>query len=112
MNLNGNVVSQAPSGGLGGLVDISSPSDILISPAGGEPGILRLDPQELSTFGADSLLVGGFRQSNSDGSLIIVTTGNVVVDNYGSPLTGPDLILVANNSVIVNPRSDIEQAGS
>jgi filamentous hemagglutinin len=111
MNLNGKVVSQAPGGGLGGLVDISSPSDILISPTGDELGILRLDPQELSTFGADSLLVGGFRQSNSDGSFITVTTGNVVVDNYGSPLTGPDLILVANNSVIVNPRSVIEQDG-
>jgi filamentous hemagglutinin family protein len=112
MNLNGKVTSQAPAGGLGGLVDISSPSDILISPEDGGPGVLTLDPHELSTFGADSLLVGGFRQSNSDGSLVTVTTGNVTVDNYGSPLTGPDLILVANNSIAIDPRSEIDQEGT
>src|SRR5262249_36209751 len=96
----------------GGLVDISSPSDILISPKEGEPGVLRLDPHELSTFGADSLLIGGFRQSNSDGSLVTVTTGNVEGDNFGSPLTGADIILVANSSVMIDPRSEMDQAGT
>ena len=112
MDIQGTVTSQAPVGAMGGLVDISSPADILIAPSGGGPGILRLDPHELSTFGADSLLIGGFRQSSSDGSLVTVTTPNITVDNFGSPLTGPDLILVANQTLTLNPRSDIEQVGA
>ena len=72
-------------GGLGGLVDISSPTNILIAPFSGVPGVLQLDPRDLSTFGADSLLIGGFRQSNSDGAMVTVTTPNIAVDISGSP---------------------------
>jgi hypothetical protein len=112
MNIEGTVTSQAPTGGMGGLVDISSPSNILIASFGGIPGVLRLDPRELSTFGADSLLIGGFRQSNSDGAMVTVTTPSIAVDNSGSPLTGPDLILVASQTLTLAAGADVEQQGT
>ena len=101
LSISGSVLSQAPKGGLGSLVDISSPVDILISGAGasGSPGELVLDASSLTDFGADSLLIGGYRQIGSSGTSVIVTTTNLTVDNSGSPLTGPDVILAANNSL-------------
>ena len=112
MKIEGRVTSEAPTGGLGGLVDISSPTNILIAPFSGVPGVLQLDPRDLSTFGADSLLIGGFRQSNSEGAMVTVTTPNIAVDNPGSPLTGPDLILVASQSLTLAAGADLEQEGS
>jgi len=114
MTLRGTVKSQAPIGGQGGLVDISSPSDILISGSGtvSKPGTLVLDASELSAFGAESLLIGGIRHFGSDGISVSVQTGNLSVDNAGSPLTGPDIILVANRALTLAAGADVESSGS
>jgi filamentous hemagglutinin len=110
MSILGTLQSQAPNNGRGGLVDISSPLDILIAGAGAaaDPGVLVLDASALSAFGAESLLIGGSR----NGSNVTVTTNNLKIDNAGSPLTAPDLIFVANDNLIVAAYSDIEATGS
>ena len=113
MILQGSVSSQAPKGGLGGMVDIGSPSDIYIeaSDKSGPVGSLTLDAATLSSFGADSLLIGGFRQTGSTGTVVTVTSNNVTVDNAGSPLSGPDVILVSNQNLTLAAGADIEQVG-
>jgi hypothetical protein len=113
MSILGSLTSQAPTGGRGGLVDISSPVDILIAGPGvsAMPGELMLDASALSAFGAESLLIGGIRQTTAGGTTVSVTTNNITVDNAGAPLTGPDVILVANKNLSVADGSDIEQAG-
>lgn len=113
MALNGQVQAQASVGGQGGLVDISSPEDILIagSDAPTQPGVLVLDASELSSFDAESLLIGGVRQTDASGTKVTVQTDSVTVDNSGSPLTGPDIILVANNQLTLAPGAEIEASG-
>ncbi len=114
MSIFGSLTSQAPTGGRGGLVDISSPVDILLAGPGvsGTPNELVLDASAISAFGAESLLIGGIRHTTADGTAVTVTTNNIMVDNAGAPLTGPDIILVANQNLTLAPNSDIEQHGS
>jgi filamentous hemagglutinin family protein len=110
----GTVNAGAPAGGRGGLVDISSPADILIAGAGvsGGSGVLTLESSVLSAFGAESLLIGGTRQTGPNGVTVAVTTNNITVDNAGSPLSGSDIILVANNSLTVAAGAQITGAGT
>jgi len=115
LTVAGALQAQSVSGGLGGLVDISSPANIVISgPAGSgvnPPGALVLNAAELSSFGAASLLIGGTRDIAADGASITVSTDSITVDNAGAPLTGADIILVSNGSITVDPNSEIESSG-
>ncbi len=116
MSIQGTLEAQAPTGGLGGLVDIDSPVDILIAGANtvvpnGFNGMV-LDSSELSSFGAESLLIGGVRQTGANGTAVQVTTNKITVDNSGSPLTGSDVILAANQSLTLDSGAVIEQGGA
>ncbi len=112
--IQGTVLSQAPAGGLGGLVDISSPNDILIASANipGRANELVLNATELSSFNAASLLIGGLRTIGSNGTEVSVTTNSITVDNAGSPLSGEDVILVAKKSLVVDAGSEVEGSGA
>ena len=114
LTLRGTVNAQAPSGGRGGLVDISSPVGIFIGGSGadGGSGVLTLDASVLSAFGAESLLIGGVRQTGANGVMVAVNTNNVTVSNAGTPLSGTDVILVANKSLTIAPGSEISASGS
>ena len=113
MSLNGKVMAAAGVGGLAGLVEISSPEDILIAGSGApnQTGVLVLDASELNSFNA-SLLIGGVQQTDATGTRVTVQTGNITVDNSGTPLTGPDIILVANHQLTLAPGADIEASGA
>ncbi len=114
ISIRGNVLAQAPTGGRGGLVDINSPSDIFIAGANsvGPLGSLVLDAAQLSAFSAESLLIGGLRETTTEGTVVSVSTGSVVVNNAGSPLTGSGIILVANDNITLAPGSVIEASGT
>src|SRR6202011_2601727 len=70
------------------------------------------DASALSAFGAESLLIGGIRTTTANGTSVTVTTNNIAVDNMGTPLTGPDLILVANKNLTLVNGADVEQSGT
>lgn len=117
--LNGSVLARSLSGGRGGRVDISSVQDIIIASAdlisqlgGGLPNTLLLDSAQLSAFGAESLLIGGVRSVGANGTNVAVKTGNILVSNEGSPLTGSEIILAANNTLTVADNAVIKQTGS
>jgi len=114
MNVAGSVLSEAPVGAKGGEIDISSPTDILITRPGGSAhgDMLVLDASQLSAFHADSLLIGGLRESTDKGTNVAVTTGNITVDNSSAPLSGKEIILVANNKLTISSGAEIEQKGS
>jgi filamentous hemagglutinin len=117
LTIDGSVLSQVPSGGQGSLVDIASPSNILI--AGTDADLsqvpdttLVLSSSGLSAFGADSLLIGGYRgQNTATGTSVTVTTGDLTVDNAGdgNALTGPDVILVSNDDLTLDANAQVEQ---
>ena len=113
MALNGKVMADAGSGGVAGLVEISSPEDILIAGSGvpNQSGVLVLNASELSSFNA-SLLIGGVQQTDAAGATVAVQTGNILVDNSGTPLTGPDITLVANHQLTLASGADIETSGA
>lgn len=112
MTLQGGIVAQAPTGGRGGLVDIDSASDIVITGTNtsAPAGTLALSAAELSSFGAESLLVGGVRTTDTTGTTVNVLTRNLTVDNSGSALKGTDVILAATNSLKLANGADVEGA--
>ncbi|MFD0895618.1 filamentous hemagglutinin family protein [Luteolibacter ambystomatis] len=114
MAIGGQVFSAAGTGFRGGLIDISSPVDIVIAGAGAPAasGVLTLDASLLSSFGAESLLIGGYRQTTSEGTKVTVTTTNLTVDNAGSPLTGTEIILASKGSLKIDDGATIQQTGT
>ncbi|RBP43623.1 filamentous hemagglutinin family protein [Roseimicrobium gellanilyticum] len=114
MRLDGNVNARAGHGGRGGLIDISSVLDILIndSGTGGGSGVLTLSASKLSSFGAESLLIGGFRTFGEAGTTVTVRSGNLTLDNPGGALSGPEIILAANKNLTLAPGSSVVQSGS
>ena len=114
--LQGSVAAQPADGGLGGVVDISGSSseNIVINDtgAGSAADTLYLSSTALSDFGSGSLLIGGTRSVGTSGVLVDVTAPSLTVDNAGDPLTGSDVILVANQSLTVANGSEIEAVGA
>ncbi len=115
MSVEGSLESQAGSGGSGGLVDINSPSNIVITGAGSSssaPNTLTLNASELSSFGAASLLIGGSRDlTGGDSATVTVSTDSITVDNGSEALEGADIILVSNDSITVDQGAVIESFG-
>ncbi|HWB06513.1 MAG TPA: filamentous hemagglutinin family protein [Verrucomicrobiales bacterium] len=110
----GTLAASAATGARGGMVDISSPLDILIDGpnAPSTPGTLTLNSADLSAFKAQSLLIGGFRQTGPEGTQVTVTTDSITVDNAGSPLAGDDIILASSGSLTLAPDAEIAQSGN
>jgi filamentous hemagglutinin len=115
LKIAGSLAAKTPAGGRGSLVDINTSVDILIANQAtaqttysGFSGLV-LDPTGLSDFGADSLLIGGVRSTTTTGTTVTVATNNLTVDNAGNALTGPDVILVANTALKLQPGADVEQ---
>lgn len=114
MSLLGNVDSASITGGRGSSIDISTPGDIVVTNggAGENPGAVTLNAKALNRFGAESLLIGGKRVDGADGTTVVVQSGNVMVDNAGSPLRAPDLTLVAKDTLTLAAGSEIRSTGS
>jgi filamentous hemagglutinin family protein len=114
MVLQGDVLSPSLTGGRGSLVDINSPVDILINRTGtgGPEGTLVLSAGQLNRFKAESLLVGGRREFGVDGVRVAVNTGNLTLDNAGTPLAGTDIILVAKGELTLAEGAEIRGTNS
>ena len=108
LTLNGTLRTGAPSGGLGAEVDISS-ADILVAPgtSPAQPGQLLLTPASLDALGASTLLLGGL--SNNDA---ITTTAQSVEIAAGANLSAPQVLLTAQNQVIVDGGATITATGT
>ena len=93
-------------------VDISS-NQIAISgdkSIVGASGYLTLLDTKLNGMGAESLLIGGQRSSVAEGTKLDVTATNVELIG-GATLKGSDLILAANDKVLVDSGASITAAG-
>ncbi|MBV9064090.1 MAG: hypothetical protein JOY77_14355, partial [Alphaproteobacteria bacterium] len=88
-------------GGRGSEVDISGESFDIVSslPGGGGDGsTIYLTADSLTNLNAASLLIGGVRTDNADGTTSLdITASSIEVDNDAShPLTGPEIILAVD----------------
>lgn len=114
LRLQGNVLSSHPETGRGSRVDISSSADIyLVDHLGKAPAgsTVVLDISRLNSWGTESLLIGGSRRPGANGTIVKVTTGNLVLDNRGSSLTGPEISLVSGGSLTLMAGASVISTG-
>ncbi len=107
--LEGAVLAQAASGGRGGFVDIAVPGAVSITGGGAAPapGTVALKASVLSSWGVESLLVGGSRS----GSALDVRATSITLDNPGSALTGPEIILAARQNLTLADNAQLVSTG-
>ncbi|HKD54539.1 MAG TPA: filamentous hemagglutinin N-terminal domain-containing protein, partial [Steroidobacteraceae bacterium] len=109
----GKLQSSAAAGGRGGLVDISA-NQLEITASGGgsaQPGVVTLNASQLDSLGAQSLLIGGTRQSVAGSELITTTATDVTVDP-GAQLTGTELLLTASDTLDVGAGASLSASGA
>ncbi len=93
--------------GAAAVADINAPRIVIVAPdamgSTDEGGLdfLLLNAEQLSRFGAESLLIGGVRRQGANGLEIDVAADTVIVDNHGSVLYGPEILLAASGEVRV-----------
>lgn len=114
LDLSGRYNSAAAKGGRGGYADIAG-ERIVVAAAGtdmsGYDGWLQLDSAKLTGFGASSLLLGGLRSQGQTHTEVDVVADQVVVDNAGAVLSGPELLFAATGEVLVKSGSQLQAKG-
>lgn len=113
LRLDGVISFEREAGARGGELDISAPKIAVTSgsTSGSTPtGYMILDVARLNAFNVDSLLLGGVREATTDPGSVYVSQGatDILVDTgTGAALTGPEIMLVAGNSITVADGSSI-----
>ena len=110
MSLAGNVRAGAGILFRDGLVDIASTGRIIINNGASVSGALSLNAAHLSGFGAESLLIGGFRTFGPDGTNVAVRSSELTVDAVS--LRAPEILLAASQNLTVTEGASLEQSGS
>jgi filamentous hemagglutinin family protein len=111
MELKGSVKSAALAGARGAKIDISAPLDFTIKNGSSAPtaGNVFLDSSTLTSWGAESLLIGAGR---SNTGLLSVSAKNITIDNSGATLSAPELIFAATDSLVFAPNSSVVATGT
>ncbi|MCK9913008.1 filamentous hemagglutinin family protein [Microbacteriaceae bacterium K1510] len=101
MTVNAAVRTAAAPGGRGAQVDITGIKISILSSLDGAPddGAIHLTAGDLNRLNAESLLIGGFRTDNADGTTSLTVTANsiLVANNATNPLVGPELVLAVDD---------------
>ncbi|MFZ4774691.1 MAG: filamentous hemagglutinin family protein [Terrimicrobiaceae bacterium] len=115
LQLEGSVLTSHPFGGRGASVDISSDAEMhVVGGAGSAPPGARvvLSSDLLSSWGAESLLIGGLRRTTEDGTVVDVRTSSLTVNNPGTTLSSPEITLVSKSVLAVTSDSAIDSIGN
>jgi filamentous hemagglutinin family protein len=113
--LQGMIEGQAPKGQAANIdISTANPDGIYIGAVGTNvpAGATYLSAALLNSYGAESLLIGGLRSVGANGTTITVNTPSIEVNNSGTPLTGPEIILVASQSIKLDPGAAVIQEGT
>jgi filamentous hemagglutinin family protein len=114
LNLNGTLNSGAIAGGRDGLFDIAS-EKMVVAGANTDlslyDGYVVLDSDQLNGFGAESLLIGGVRTQGADRLTLDVLGTDIVVDNIGSTLTAPEILLASAGNLDILAGSSLVTSG-
>ncbi len=97
LSLDATLLTAAAGGGRGARVDIAGDAFAIVAAAtGAEPaGAIVLTADEIGTLHADSLLIGGVRSDNADGSTNLAVTAHdiTIANDAAHPLAAPELLL-------------------
>ncbi len=89
--------------GRGSEIDISTLADIKISatdPSTSQAGSVTLSSGRLSSWGAESLLIGGQRRTLADGSVVVdAKTNSITLDHAKNPLEAGEVMLASNTTI-------------
>ena len=110
--IEGTLKAAADDGGRGGRLDIAA-DNLAIVPRrsdGATGSVVEIAADELSRFGAESILLGGFRRAQGGGFALDVKAGTVTVEN-GATLQGDDVILAAKEGVTVKSGGSVSSTG-
>lgn len=114
LNLQGNVLAEATSGGRDAVADISSFADIyLVGGTGSAPAgaTAVLNTGILSSWGIESLLIGGLRRQTDIGTVVDVRTSGLTLNNPGGSFFAPEIILASKGTLTLTPGSSIASSG-
>ncbi|MFM9888714.1 MAG: filamentous hemagglutinin family protein [Burkholderiales bacterium] len=110
LTLDGAFSTDTPRGGRGAEVDISADKLLLASGNQSRAGFVQVDPTRIATLGAESVLVGGTRQTDGNGVRLNVAATQVVVA-ADTAVRAPEVILVAKELVSVEQGARVEGLG-
>lgn len=113
INLSGTLSAAAASGGRGSAVDLSA-DDLVVtdSPASLSVGQVAIDPVQLDALGAESILLGGTRTANADGSIAVQVVSNDVTVDSGAVLHAPELLIAATQQIAVQAGAQLAASGT
>lgn len=111
--LEGQIRLGAARGGRRGSADISAPEIVVVADSAQDAGsALKLVAGDLNAMGAESLLLGGIRSSARDGMHVTVGAKKVTLqNNKDHALSGPEIILAAQDKVLIDSGAYIMGAG-
>ena len=111
LRLAGSLLTKSP--GIGARVDVSSFADIHLSDSGSASsvgGSVVLNTSVLTSWGAESLLIGGLRRERDGVTTLDVRTGSLTLDNAATGLTASDVVLASKGLLEVAAGSSITAA--
>ncbi len=112
LELQNSILTDTPTGGRGALADLSSSSAIWITDGSSAPSGVVLDSALLSSWGIESLLIGGVRNIRGTDVTVDVRTSSLTLDNAASPLRGSDVILVSRDQLTMTEGSSLVATGN
>ncbi|WP_445489680.1 filamentous haemagglutinin family protein [Rhodopseudomonas sp. RCAM05734] len=101
LSIDATVMAAAAPGGRGAQVDISGSNIDIVSSLAGAPndGAIHLTAAGLNRLNAESLLIGGIRTDNADGTTSLALTARtiLVANDAANPLVGPEILFAVDD---------------
>lgn len=107
ITLEGELLAAAADGGNGARVDIIADDLRVVDETNGASGAVELSVNSLNNLGAESLLLGGRRSEDADGTHLVTESKTVTVAS-GVTLAAPELMLTASETVAVETGATLE----
>ncbi len=103
LTIDAMVATAAAPGGRGAQVDITGAKIDIVSSVVGDPanGTVHLTADGLNKLNAESLLIGGVRTDNADGTTNLAVSANsiVVANDAAHPLVAPEIVLAVDDGI-------------
>lgn len=112
--LNGAINLGAAADSRRGTADISAPQIEVVSDRNQSTGnAIKLVAGDLTALGADSLLLGGLRDTVNGSTHVAVGASNVTFSNDAQhALSGPEIVIVANDSINLDAGASVQGKGA
>ncbi|SFW10905.1 filamentous haemagglutinin family protein [Nitrosovibrio sp. Nv17] len=99
--------------GRGGEASVEAPAISLVDSLGADDGTLQLQTSKLNELGAQSLIIGGRRNTTAAGDQLLVSAARVELRNSAAAtLAAPEIILAATQAVVARAGSALQSQGT